>query len=254
MANFFLDNEDIQFLFKHIDLAELARLQEDNFAHAADDPSGYAPLDAADAIDNYRRALEIVGEVAAEVVAPNAEQVDREGNTLNDDGTVTLHPLVQHNLDRLTQADVMGFTLPRKYGGLNCPCLIYTMATEIISRADTSLMNMFGLQGIAETIYAFANDPIRDETLPRFCSWRSDRRDGAHRARRRQRLAGRPPARHPGRAGQLVSQRREAVHHQRLRRNPAGLGPQRAGNQRRPRLEPLRHRALGAGEGPPPRK
>ena len=102
MANFFLDNEDIQFLFDHIDLAELARIQEDDFAHAADDPSGYAPRDAADAVDNYRRMLEIVGEVAGEMIAPNAEQVDREGNTLNDDGTVTLHPLVQQNLDRLT--------------------------------------------------------------------------------------------------------------------------------------------------------
>jgi 3-(methylthio)propanoyl-CoA dehydrogenase len=168
VANFFLDNDDIQFLFNHIDMAGLARLQEDNFVHAADDPSGYAPLDAADAVDNYRRILEIIGEVAAEVVAPNAEQVDREGNTLNDDGTVTLNPLVQENLDRLTQADMMGFTLPRKYGGLNCPNLMYTMATEIISRADTSMMNMFGLQGIAETLYAFASDPIRDEILPRF--------------------------------------------------------------------------------------
>ena len=62
----------------------------------------------------------------------------------------------------------MGFTLPRKYGGLNCPSLVYTMATEMISRADTSLMNLFGLQGIAETIYAFANDQIKDEVLPRF--------------------------------------------------------------------------------------
>ena len=62
----------------------------------------------------------------------------------------------------------MGFTLPRKYGGLNCPCLIYTMATEMISRADTSLMNLFGLQGIAETVNAFANDEIKDEVLPRF--------------------------------------------------------------------------------------
>jgi 3-(methylthio)propanoyl-CoA dehydrogenase len=168
VANYFLDNEDVQFLFRHIDLGELARLQEDGFVHAADDPLGYAPADAADAVDNYRRALEIIGEVAAEVVAPNAEQIDREGNTLNDDGTVTLHPLVQENLRRLTQADMMGFTLPRKYGGLNCPCVIYTMATEIISRADTSLMNMFGLQGIAETIYAFADDAIRDELLPRF--------------------------------------------------------------------------------------
>ena len=168
MANFFLDNDDIQFLFHHIDMAELARLQEDDFAHAADDPSGYAPLDAADAIDNYRRILEIIGEVAAEVIAPNAEQVDREGNTLNEDGTVTLHPLVQENLHRLTQANMMGFTLPRRYGGLNCPNLMYTMATEIVSRADTSMMNMFGLQGIAETIYAFANNEIRDEILPRF--------------------------------------------------------------------------------------
>ena len=32
------------------------------------------------------------------MIAPNAEQVDQEGNTLNDDGTVTLHPLVQENL------------------------------------------------------------------------------------------------------------------------------------------------------------
>ena len=95
MANFFLDNEDIQFLFNHIDLAELAAIQEDDFVHAADDPSGYAPVDAADAVDNYRRVLEIVGEMAAEVIAPNAEQVDHEGNTLNEDGTVTLHPLVR---------------------------------------------------------------------------------------------------------------------------------------------------------------
>ena len=138
----------------------------------------------------------------------------------------------------------MGFTLPRKYGGLNCPNLIYTMAIEIISRADASLMNLFGLQGIAETIYAFANDAIKDDTLPRFCPRRSDRRDGADRARRRQRPAGRAPAGLPGREGQLVPQRRETVHHQRLRRNPAGAGPQRAGDHRRPRAEPVLRRAL----------
>lgn len=168
MANYFLDNEDIQFLFDHIDMGELARVQEDDFVHAADDSSGFAPRDAADAVDNYRRVLEIIGEVAGEMIARNAEQVDHEGNTLNDDGTVTLHPLVQENLKRLTQADLMAFTLPRKYGGLNCPCLAYTMANEIIARADCSLTNLFGLQGIAETINAFANDAIKDEVLPRF--------------------------------------------------------------------------------------
>ena len=168
MANYFSDNEDIQFLFDHLDLAELARIQEDGFERTGGNGSDYAPANAEEAVDNYRRILEIVGQVAGQMIAPNAEQIDREGNTLNDDGTVTLHPLVQQNLDRLTQADMMGFTLPYRYGGLNCPNLIYTMATEIISRADVSLMNMFGLQGIAETINAFASQEIKDEILPRF--------------------------------------------------------------------------------------
>lgn len=165
MGNFFLDNEDLQFLFNHIDLKELARVQEDRTPNGDAD---YAPVDLDDMVDNYRRVLEICGEVAAETIAVNAEEVDHDGNTLNEDGTVTYHPLVRENLFRLGQADLMGFTLPRKYGGLNCPNLIYTMATEMVSRGDASFMNMFGLQGIAETIYAFANDEIKDEILPRF--------------------------------------------------------------------------------------
>ncbi|MBN2216139.1 MAG: acyl-CoA dehydrogenase family protein [Pirellulales bacterium] len=167
MANFFLDNRDIRFLFDHVNMAELARIQE---LDAENGQADYAPTDEADTVDNYRRVLEIVGQVAGDVIAPNAEQVDEEGNTLNDNGTVTYHPLVQQNLDTMGQADLMGFTLPRKYGGLNCPNLVYTMATEIVSRADASFMNMFGLQGIAETVNAFANDEIKDEVLPRFAS------------------------------------------------------------------------------------
>lgn len=175
MPNFFTDNADIRFLFDHLDLATLARIQEDDFADARRSPSNgdpgpfdYAPGDAADAIDNYRRILEIAGQIAGEIIAPRAEQIDEEGNTLNEDGTVTLHPLVADNIRRLAQADLMGFTLPRRFGGLNCPNLIYTMAIEIVSRADASLMNIFGLQGIAETINAFASEDIKAEYLPRF--------------------------------------------------------------------------------------
>jgi len=165
VGNYFLDNDDIQFLFRHIDMKELARLQE---AYTDNGQADYAPLDEEDAVDNYWRVLEIVGQIAADIIAPHAEQIDREGNTLNEDGTVTLHPLVRENLRRMAQADLMGFTLPRKYGGLNCPNLVYTMATEIVSRADASFMNLFGLQGIAETINAFASNDIKDEVLPRF--------------------------------------------------------------------------------------
>jgi len=169
MANYFTDNADIQFLFDHIDLQELAGIQEDDFADVGNGRADYAPVDAAEAVDNYHRILTICGQVAGETIAPNAEQIDEDGNTLNEDGTVTLHPLVQENLDRLGQADLMGFTLPYKYGGINCPNLVYTMATEIVSRGDGSQMNLFGLQGIAETVYAFANDEIKDEILPQFC-------------------------------------------------------------------------------------
>jgi len=168
MPNFFDDNDDIKFLFDHIDVAEVAAVQEDDFTNTNGSGSEYAPLDAADAVDNYRRILQIVGDIAGNHIDPRAEQVDAEGNTLNEDGTVTLNDAVRENLKVLSQADLMGFTLPRKYGGLNCPNLIYTMATEIVSRADASLMNIFGLQGIAETINAFANDTIKDEYLPKF--------------------------------------------------------------------------------------
>ena len=168
MPNFFTDNDDIQFLFEHVDLAEVAAVQEDGFTRSNGPGKEYAPLDAADAIDNYRRILTIVGDLAGDQIAPRAEQVDRQGNTLNADGTVTLGEGVRRNLKALAQADLMGFTLPRKYGGLNCPNLIYTMAIEMVSRADASLMNIFGLQGIAETINAYATDDIKDEYLPRF--------------------------------------------------------------------------------------
>jgi len=169
MANFFLDNTDIQFLFEHLDLQRLATLQENNFVDTGEGRDPCAPVDAEDTVDNYRRILDVIGQVAGDFIAPNAEDIDVEGNTLNDDGTVTLNPKVAENLHRLTQAEMMGFTLPYKYGGLNCPNLLYTMATEIVARADTSLMNLFGLQGIAETIHAFADDNIKEMALGRFC-------------------------------------------------------------------------------------
>ena len=106
--------------------------------------------------------------MAGNQIAPRAEDVDHEGNHLNEDGTVTLGEGVRANLRALAQADLMGFTLPRAYGGLNCPNVVYTMANEIVSRADASLMNIFGLQGIAETINAFADEEIKKDFLPRF--------------------------------------------------------------------------------------
>ncbi|MDK1030610.1 MAG: acyl-CoA dehydrogenase family protein [Planctomycetia bacterium] len=167
MANFFTDNADIQFHMAHMDFGPITRLQEEDFADA--ERFDYAPEDEADAVDSYRRVLEVVGQIAGETIAPASDDVDREGCVL-EDGKVTYAAGTRKSLKALSQADLMGFTLPRRYGGLNCPNIIYTVATEIVSRADASLMTIFGLQGIAETINAFASEEQKAVYLPKFCS------------------------------------------------------------------------------------
>ncbi|MHC4500526.1 MAG: acyl-CoA dehydrogenase family protein [Planctomycetota bacterium] len=166
MANFYTDNEDIQFLFKHADLGRLAGVCEEGFRFVQE--YDYAPSSAAEAVQNYEMVLESLGQLSADFIAPRAEDVDRDGNTLNEDGTVTYAKGTQENLQKLAQAEVMGFTLPHRFGGLNFPNLVYSMAIEIVSRADAALMNIFGLQGIAETINAFASEDIKEEYLHDF--------------------------------------------------------------------------------------
>jgi alkylation response protein AidB-like acyl-CoA dehydrogenase len=170
MGNFYRDNDDIQFLFRHIDLAELARAFENDFRFARE--FDYAPADEQEAVRNYEMVLESIGALCADFIAPRAEDVDRAGNTLNPNGTVTRPKGIQEAIEKLGQSEVMGFTLPHRFGGLNFPNLVYSMAIEILSRADASLMNIFGLQGIADTINAFASEEIKQKYLPAFAEGR----------------------------------------------------------------------------------
>ncbi len=167
MANFFTDNEDILDFFQHMDIRRLVELRERRYAEARH--CDYAPESYEDAIDSYRRVLELVGDLAANFIEPRAAEVDAEGAQLRD-GKVHYAAGTREALDQLARADLMGFTLPRRYGGLNLPVLLYTMAVEMVSRADASLMNLFGLQDIAETINQFATEEIKDHYLPKFCS------------------------------------------------------------------------------------
>ena len=167
MANFFTDNKDLVFQFENLDLKEIVEIAENNFKEA--EQYNYAPRDYQDAMDNYRKVLEIVGDIAANIVAPNAPEVDVEGAHF-EDGKVTYAKGTQQALEYLSKAELMGFTLPRKYEGLNIPKTIYMMAIEMISRADASLMNIFGLQDIAETIYKYGDEEQKQEFLPQFAS------------------------------------------------------------------------------------
>lgn len=148
-------------------MAKLIRLKEDNFSEKEiyDD----APLDHEDAIDSYNRVLEIVGEISGEIVAPNAESVDKEGPTL-ENNEVKYARGTQENYDALVKAGMIGMSLPRKYGGLNFSLIPYIMSAEVVSRADAGFANIWGLQDCAETIHEFASDEIKDEFLPLFPS------------------------------------------------------------------------------------
>ena len=168
MSNFFRDNEDIQFLFRHMELATIVEYMEEGFRFAGE--CDYAPASTAEAIRNYEMVLDAAGQLSGDFIAPRSEDIDRQGNTLNDDGSVTYADGIGESLDVLGKADVMGFTLPHRFGGINFPNVVYSLAIEIVSRADASLMNIFGLQGIAETINAFASEEIKQKYLHDFAA------------------------------------------------------------------------------------
>ena len=170
-ANFYLDNSDLQYHFEHADLAEVLRMREDDFT--LKEKYSDAPGSLAEARENCRQKLDLVGRLSGEEFAPRGTQVDRDNVHLAN-GKVDYPYGTQENLKILQENHLDGVTLPRQYGGLNLPTTIYSMMTEMISRADASLQNLIGLQSIAETLYRFGSDEQRERMLPRFASGEVD--------------------------------------------------------------------------------
>ncbi|HOK36513.1 MAG TPA: Acyl-CoA dehydrogenase C-terminal domain-containing protein, partial [Paludibacteraceae bacterium] len=165
--NFFNDNPALKFQLSHPLMQKIVTLKERNFVDK--DKYDYASRDFEDAIDNYEKILEIIGEIAGEVIASNAEEIDQTGPTVVNN-RVIYAPGTQQNHETLIQAGVYGMALPREYGGLNFAVIPYVMAAEIVSRADAGFANIWGLQDCAETINEFADEDIKREFLPRVCA------------------------------------------------------------------------------------
>ena len=163
MANFFSDNKDLQFHLQHPMMRKIVELKERGFAEK--DLYDYAPQDFDDAMDSYRRVLEIAGEVCGEVIAPNAEGVDHEGPRVVNDHVEYASGTVE-NLKAIVDAGLSGLTLPRKYDGLNFPLVCFVMANEMVARADAGFENIWGLQDCAETLNEFASEELKQKYLP----------------------------------------------------------------------------------------
>ncbi len=167
MANYYSDHPEIAFYLQDPLMRRITELREKGFSESAE--YDYAPVDHEDCIDNYKRLLEIVGDVAANVIAPNSESVDLEGPHL-EDGRMKYASKTLENLEATRKAGLWGITMPRRYGGLNCPAVVFSMASEIVSAADASFQNIWSLQSCAETLYEFGSDDQRERFIPRICA------------------------------------------------------------------------------------
>jgi hypothetical protein len=163
--NFFTDNLDLQFHLEQLDLREIVEAMEQGYTTHTQYPS--APRNYADAKDNYRMLLTLLGEICATRIAPLAAAADEQGVQF-DDGRVTYAAATQEALEVFRQADLMGVLIPWKYGGLNLPETIFQMMIEVISRADAGLMTVVGIQAISAAIAEFADEEVKARVLPRF--------------------------------------------------------------------------------------
>ena len=166
MANFYTDVPEIKFHMQHPLMQHIVELKERNYADK--DEYDYAPQNFEDAMDSYDRTLDIVGDVTANVIAPNAEDVDTEGPHC-ENGRVRYAAKTYENLDATIKAGLNGMTMPRRYEGLNLPITVYTAANEIVSAGDAGFENIWSLQDCIETLYEFGDEDQRKRFIPRVC-------------------------------------------------------------------------------------
>ena len=167
MANYYTDHPEFEFDLNHPEMKHIVELKERGFADK--DKYADAPVDFDDAIENYKRLLEITGDIAANVIEPNSEAVDLEGPHLVE-GRMHYASKTYENLDATRKAGLWGISMPRRYGGLNLPITPYSMASEIVASADAGFQNIWSLQDCIETLFEFGSEEQRQKYIPRVCA------------------------------------------------------------------------------------
>ena len=167
MANYYTDHHEIEFHLNHPLMKRVVDLKERNYAEK--DQFEDAPVNYEDAIENYKRLLDITGDVAANIIEPNSEDVDLEGPHL-ENGRMIYASKTFENLDATRKAGLWGLSMPRRYGGLNLPNAIFSMASEIIAAADAGFQNIWSLQSCIDTLYEFGSEEQRQKYIPRICA------------------------------------------------------------------------------------
>ncbi|MBE6296999.1 MAG: acyl-CoA dehydrogenase [Bacteroidales bacterium] len=161
--NYYSDNKELQFYLKHPLIKRIAEMKEQGYSQCGE--FNYAPAGFDEALHGYEQVLRLVGELSADIVAPNAAKIEEEGPKAVD-GRVIYAPATEEDLDAFRKAGLMGVSLPRRYGGLNFPTAVFTMMQELVCRADAGFGNLWGLQDCATTIYNFGSESQCERYLP----------------------------------------------------------------------------------------
>ena len=170
MANYYSDHPEIAFHLDHPLMKRIVDLKEKDYEDK--DKFEDAPVDYNDAIENYKQLLEITGDIAANIIEPNSEDVDLEGPHL-EKGRMIYASKTFENLDATRKAGLHGISMPRRYGGLNIPNAVFSMLSEVISAADAGFQNIWSLQSCIDTLYEFGSEEQRQKYIPRVCQGES---------------------------------------------------------------------------------
>jgi len=165
MSNYYTDHPEIEFHLNHPLMKRIVDLKERNYADK--DAFEDAPVNYEDAIENYKRMLDITGDVAANIIEPNSESVDLEGPHL-ENGRMLYASKTVENIEATRQAGLWGISMPRRYDGLNIPNTVFSMASELIAAADAGFQNVWSLQSCIDTLYEFGTEEQRKKYIPRI--------------------------------------------------------------------------------------
>uniref|UniRef100_UPI003FF0544E acyl-CoA dehydrogenase family protein n=1 Tax=Prevotella sp. TaxID=59823 RepID=UPI003FF0544E len=161
------DAKKLQYYLDSPLMKRIVELKERDFADK--DKFDYAPVSYDDAIENYKRIVEITDEVAKNIIEPNSESVDLEGPHLENNRMIYASKTYE-NLDATRKAGLWGITMPRRFGGLNLPMPVFSMLSELVSAADSGFQNVWSLQSCIDTLYEFGTPEQQAKYIPRICA------------------------------------------------------------------------------------
>lgn len=151
LSNFFTENPDIQFHFKHtIDWKKIIPLVENNYT----EEEGFANQE--EALEFYTEIASNVGRLIGKEMVPRAVAIDKKGCSFSQ-GTIENPKELDEICGIFQEMGLHSLIQPREFGGLNVPFIIQCVLVEMTSQIDLSCFtNIAFSNAISEFLFMFS--------------------------------------------------------------------------------------------------